>query len=293
LKQRVDRMELLGCPPATNSAAPGTTSMYCSTPRESAHINMPARNASIDGLRGLLAAYVTLWHFLAPTAVFHYLPSAVLVVYCFFAMSAYVLTPTWRGDYLVFLVRRFLRLWPVFALCLIAAGLLSGAALAWTDFAFYPIVPREIVLEINGPMWSLHVEAWAMLAFPAIVWFGKSLTRVVVGMLIFIALGQFEQKLGNGAMFVLGSYLTRYPFNVAALNWRFPQWLGKISYSLYLTHWIVFKACDEWLPRGDHFVGLPLAIGVGYLVWVGAERPSIELSRTVGSMLTRAKMAIA
>ena len=98
---------------------------------------------------------------------------------------------------------------------------------------------------------------------------------------------------GFGALFVLGSYLTRYRFNVAAFNWAIPQWLGKISYSLYLTHWIVLERCVAVSPRFGAIVAIPLALVVGYVVWAGIERPSFELSRKAGSILTRAKMAIA
>lgn len=241
----------------------------------------PTRIASIDGLRGLLAAYVMIWHFVEHRSAYRYLPNGSLAVGLFFIMSAYVLTPAWTGDYPAFLLRRFLRLWPVYAACLTAGALILGVKLTWADFAFYPLTPSPAVWIVDTPIWSLHVEAWAMLAMPFIVWCGKTLPRVVIGTLTFALLSRVNLMLGYGALFVLGSYLTRYPFNAAALNWRVPQWLGKISYSLYLTHWIVFAACDAYLPNIGRFVALPLAIVVGYLVWRVVERRSILLSREV------------
>lgn len=91
----------------------------------------------------------------------------------------------------------------------------------------------------------------------------------------------------------MGSYLVRYRFDFAPLNWAIPQWLGKISYSLYLTHWIVIRACGEWLPAWASIVSLPLAIVVGYLVWRTIETRSIALSHMAGQLVRQTKWKIA
>ncbi|HEY1944612.1 MAG TPA: acyltransferase [Roseiarcus sp.] len=239
----------------------------------------PSRIASIDGLRGLLAAYVMLWHFLAHSPVHAYAPPGTLAVYCFFVMSGYVLTLAWTSDFPVFLLRRFLRLWPVYAVALASGALLSRVDVGWTDFAFYPLTPSVAIWRIDSPIWSLYVEAWAMLAMPFIVWSGKTAPRAAIAILVFVIAGCFELRMACGIFFVVGSHLARYRFDFAALNGSIPQWLGKISYSLYLTHFIVFKTCDAWFQGIDRFLELPIAIAVGYLVWVGIERYSIDLSR--------------
>jgi peptidoglycan/LPS O-acetylase OafA/YrhL len=221
----------------------------------------------------------------------YHLPPASIAVGLFFVMSGYVLTPSWNGDYAAFLVRRFLRLWPVYAACLAAGSLILGVRLAWTDFAFYPIFPPVAAVHADLPVWSLHIEMWAMLAMPFIVWSGKSLPRTVIGALVFAVLGQYEMRFANGALFVLGSYLSRYHFDFAPLNGRVAQWLGRISYSLYLTHWIVLKACALWFPAAV-YVEIPIAFVVSYLVCVTIERASISLSRQASKTIRNLRLQV-
>lgn len=250
-------------------------------------ISDPPRIPSIDGLRGVLAAYIVVFHAACCAGFDVPLSTGALTVGVFFIISGYVLTPRWQGNYPAFLIRRFLRLWPVYAVCLIAGALIVGVKLTWTDFAFYPVFPSAAAFQADGPVWSLYVEAWAMLAIPFIVWSGKTLPRVIVGVFVWGVLGHFEFRFGNGALFTLGSYLSRYRFDVTALNWRVPQWLGKVSYSLYLTHDVVYAAFAKFFPGVNVLLTIPLAFLVGYLVWASVERYSINLSRRAATIVTR------
>ena len=76
------------------------------------------RIPALDGLRGALALVVVLnhvlvvgWHNYAIDAAGH---AAVLV---FFWMSGLVLTRAWDGEFRAFLIRRTIRLAPVYVLC--------------------------------------------------------------------------------------------------------------------------------------------------------------------------------
>ena len=89
-----------------------------------------------------------------------------LAVLVFFAMSAHVLTRAWDGHFVTFLARRIVRLWPVYAVCLVAGGTLLWRMPAWSEFVWYPVASSLS----DPPSWSLCVEAWAMLFTPAIVW---------------------------------------------------------------------------------------------------------------------------
>lgn len=102
----------------------------------------------------------------------------------FFLMSGYVLTPTWKGDYREFLIRRFLRLWPLYALVLAICIPLFGTIVTLGDFVCYPIFPGYSLMHGDGPVWSLRVEMWAMVIFPAIVWAGKTLPRTVAAFVL-------------------------------------------------------------------------------------------------------------
>src|SRR5271157_1497345 len=85
------------------------------------------RVASVDGLRGFLAAVVLIHHVVYPFDQGWTLQVANLAVFAFFAISAYVLTRGWDGRFGVFLGRRFIRLWPAYGLCLAAGYFIAGA----------------------------------------------------------------------------------------------------------------------------------------------------------------------
>ena len=79
----------------------------------------------------------------------------------FFAMSGYVLARGWDGDFLAFLAKRFVRLWPLFALCFAVGASVRHMTPAWTYFFWYPFVydfEKSPVLLADSPMWSQFVE---------------------------------------------------------------------------------------------------------------------------------------
>jgi len=64
------------------------------------------------------------------------------------------------------------------------------------------------------------------------------------------------------------------------------QWVGRLSFSLYLTHEPIVVAAGRLLP-GDMtgfvpLVAIPVALGVAYVFYRGVERPSHQLARWVG-----------
>jgi peptidoglycan/LPS O-acetylase OafA/YrhL len=90
----------------------------------------------LDGLRGLLALWVFLYHVLAITGLWDRLPKALAAVVdgaravdVFIILSGFVITHLLmqaRETYPVFITRRFLRLWPVLTVC-IAVSLVMQA----------------------------------------------------------------------------------------------------------------------------------------------------------------------
>ncbi len=148
---------------------------------------------AFTGLRGVLAVAVMLDHYTAVdfSAVFPLmmLPHFYLAVDLFLLLSGFILARTYEerlrslpfaAGYRMFLWRRVLRLWPLYALTtlvcfgLVRAGLLvflhpdaSWAALGMNLLAVQSWVwPGS---SLNGPGWSISTEWLANLLFPVLV----------------------------------------------------------------------------------------------------------------------------
>jgi len=248
----------------------------------------------VDGLRGVLALYVVVYHITLPLDLSWAFPTALAAVVMFFGLSGYVLTRAWDGRYGSFLLRRFVRLWPVYAGSLAIGYLIADMLPDWRAFFWYPFrAPSDPSLEaVDPPVWSLYIEAWAMPFMPLIAWAGAGPRwRLAIAGLTIIALCRFSPFFIFGAPFVIGSALARYDFRDHLLESPIAQWLGRISYSLYLTHWlvltIVWRMFVAWSggaasPPKIGILCSPMMIGVAWLVWRFIERPSILASRHFG-----------
>ena len=93
------------------------------------------------------------------------------------------------------------------------------------------------------------------------------------------------------SFFVVGAHLARWSPRSAWLEAAPAQSLGKISYSLHLSHWLLFALARQWLGPIGALAALPLAFPVGWLVWATIERPSVATSRWVKSELWRRSVA--
>lgn len=242
------------------------------------------RVTSIDGLRGVLALIVVYQH--TEGCVFHGRTDALgqFAVLAFFTISGYVLTRSWDGDFLAFLARRFVRLWPLFALCLGFGAWLHSAKPEWTYFFWWPFVydpEKSSVLQLDDAVWSLFVEAWAALFMPLIVWCGRSSIRTFAVAAIGVVGFQFDRCFLYATLFVVGAFFADCEFDLRALNGPVVQWLGRISYSLYLTHLFVVRFLEAHFPVGE-CAEIALTLVVAQLVCLAIEQPSIVLSRRAG-----------
>jgi peptidoglycan/LPS O-acetylase OafA/YrhL len=248
----------------------------------------PRRVHALDGLRGALALVVLAHHvcYFAGSTQLDY--AAAISVFIFFILSGYVLTRAYDSRYFIFLARRAVRLWPVFALCLALGGIMQHVTTAPRLFAWIPFVDFHAGvawLEADPPAWSLFVEAWAMPFIPIIAWFGTgSLIRVLALPVAAAIIARVDIRLACTGCFMLGAVLSRWNWRAAPLETGPMQWLGKISYSLYLSHWLVLSACYQALGRPGVILGGMLAFPAAWCVWRLVEQPSIELSRRVGRL---------
>ncbi|HYA73390.1 MAG TPA: acyltransferase family protein [Roseiarcus sp.] len=244
-----------------------------------------ARYASLDGLRGVLAAFVMLAHFQQSAGHPGLLPFAKGCVEAFFVISAYALTVSWNGRFGAFLGKRFLRLWPGYALSLAIASYVSGVAVEWTDYFWYPFKGFNIGCAADPVVWSLYTEVYANLAMPLIILLGRRTWTTALVCISLILLHRYGEDVVYGLFFVVGSYATRFQFDFALLNSRFCQWLGKISFSLYLTHEIVIGVCKFHFPSIWEYVAIPLCLVVATAFWIAVEKPSLWASRQFGKWI--------
>lgn len=235
---------------------------------------MPPRNAALDGLRGALAGIVLVYHCFMDQAWLYHLSN--VAVFGFFVLSGMVLTRGWDGRWLAFLGRRFVRLWPVYAVTLAGALLVSGHDMAWSRFFWWPPIGRAEMPQINPPAWSLCIEAFAMLAMPLFATCRRGVVALAVA--LGCLLGALAvAPLFFGMFFALGAWLSRFEPRTAVLETAPLQWLGRISYPLYLSHWPVIMH----LP-GPLWLKLAAALAVAQLLAVTIERWSIAASRRIG-----------
>jgi peptidoglycan/LPS O-acetylase OafA/YrhL len=254
----------------------------------SASTNINGRVAALDGMRGVLAVVVLAGHVCTPFGITLLLLPSHVAVCMFFIMSGYVLTRSWDDKLATFLLRRFIRLWPVYAATLAVGFFIAGRYPQWTQFFWYPYVDPRDPSTINPQTWSLVLEAWAMPLMPFIVWAGASSAgRAALVMLLVLCAGFFYAPIFVLTFFIAGAFFSRKQVRNAWLESTIPQWLGKISYSLYLSHFLVLIVFVKMLGPWGGIICLPLVFLIGWLTWFAVERPSIWLSRRVSSFRAR------
>ena len=242
-----------------------------------------SRVASVDGLRGLLAALVTVEHFPYLHAQTIFAVPSRLAVMIFFAMSGYVLTRAWDGDLPIFLVRRFVRLWPLYALCLFVGGAAIHHAPPWTYYVWWRVPDDAGYIHGDPAAWSLFIEAWAMPLMPLVVWAGTGPTiRLILAMAALTLAGLAEPRLLFGVLFLGGAFVAGIEWRNRLLESALPQWLGKVSYSLYLSHCLVLALASRAFGPWGGVAAIPAMLVVAWIVWRVLEAPCVRLSQRIG-----------
>ena len=234
-----------------------------------------SRSRALDGIRGLMATVVFVNHIIQLQGNGSLIFAAHVAVWVFFALSGCVLTRSWDGRFLHFLGRRFLRLWPLYALCMGAGYWLAGIPPSVAQLFWIPATAAP--MNVDPPAWSLTIEAWAMLAMPAIVWAGRGPHwRAAFSILLCLLAAVFanDARLLFGMFFVFGAWASQFELHSRILESALPQWLGAISFPLYLSHWLVL----EYAP-GPMAGRVALAIALAWVLTVTVERWSIVISR--------------
>ena len=250
-----------------------------------------ARVASVDGLRGLLAAFVMFAHLVNAAGDGRYIGLANLCVVAFFIISGYVLTRGWRGSYPGFLARRFVRLWPLYALCIAVGGWLAMKPAPLSYYVWFPFMGVERQAPQDPVTWSLFVEAWAMPFMPLIIWLGRRPAAMFAALTLLFASRLWTPDLFYGAFFIIGSHLAGRTMSSKFLDSAPVQWLGRVSYSLYLSHVLTIAVLKHHAPGLWLYLAVPCCLAVAELLCVVIEQPSIALSRRAGRWIDRALAA--
>jgi peptidoglycan/LPS O-acetylase OafA/YrhL len=240
------------------------------------------RISALDGLRGILALVVVARHAGDGFGVRAFDLPAEIAVDIFFIMSSMVLVRSWRGNFPTFLTRRFVRLWPVYAVCITTAFLLRGQTPALHYYWLYPFDDIAGAGSPDQAAWSLAIEARAMLFMPAIVWCSRGpCWRMLAALAVWSGLCFVTPLFEAGGWFLLGACLSHWMPRSSILESRVPQFLGAISYSFYLSHMLVLGIGLRLGGKLGVVIAVPVAFYVGWLLWKLVELPSVTLSRRI------------
>jgi peptidoglycan/LPS O-acetylase OafA/YrhL len=243
----------------------------------------PPKYAFLDALRGVLALMVTVTHILV-WAGFHPWPwVASFAVDGFFVLSGYVLAQSYQGAAWRFFARRAIRLWPVFALTMLAGYALhdtmpSLGAMLWLPGPWYDHLDIA-----NKPAWSLFIEVWLTPLIPFFILLARRRRQAALLLTIAILSANLllRQSLPHyGALLAAGIAAAQYKIIWPAAP--FPAaWFGRQAYSLYLTNWLVLSTAAG-AGRAGVLAAIPLVFIISWAMWHYVEKPSVALARRIG-----------
>jgi peptidoglycan/LPS O-acetylase OafA/YrhL len=226
-------------------------------------------------------------------------------VNCFIILSGFVITMLLeqkQEPYGVFLLRRAMRLFPVYLVCLIFA-LAIRPWLTGTNIGdiprenaenahFWPLLISHLTM-LHGamsekylpesstaflpPAWSISLEMQLYLVAPLLVLlFRRKRGLVLCGLLMSLSFVPKLQITNIGAflpqkmyLFIIGGLLYTYADWIG--SGKVPQglrpglWLGAISYPVYLSHWPLMMAVNALLPRWGNIY---IRAGIEFLIAV-------------------------
>ncbi len=186
----------------------------------------PRASAALDGLRGMAALMVVASH--ASGLGMDFVPGLSMAgigkhgVYLFFAISAYLLTGQWldatpaqrlrAGHWVHYLLRRVLRIYPLYSLVLVIGWALAskGLGVALDGAA---VLRHLLLLEGRGIYWSVPVEFHYYLVIPVLaLWLGSAVPATARMLVVLAVLGLVMWTWPSGSA----------PTNGAALGFYLP-----------------------------------------------------------------------
>lgn len=247
---------------------------------------MNSRLDFIQALRAIAALSVVYFH--SHFAIKHFPQEYVfslpliseygfLGVQLFFVISGFIIckiSDFGRFNSRDFLIKRFFRIYPLYFIFCAISFLLASTAdvrLGGLDYSILTFV--KSVLVIPQPAGPIYAVGWSLeheVVFYAVAWFMLRIGGVNALLIAYVAIfvmsfywdGWDCRLFSQSGYFLLGIVLYkvwgRWRQNFLALDvkWRTPGilvFLGNISYSLYLVHWLVFPA----MSRASSYLNIP------------------------------------
>jgi hypothetical protein len=137
----------------------------------------------------------------------------------------------------------------------------------------------------DPPAWTIYMEAWATPFLLPMFWVAKrSRATSLLAPPLCAAFILIDDRLYFLLFFAIGVAAAQFRIAWPPTVPRWSIWLGKISFSLYLSHWLLLTAGISALGRPGILLGILSALPVAWLVWRFVEHPSITLSRRVGHL---------
>jgi peptidoglycan/LPS O-acetylase OafA/YrhL len=223
---------------------------------------------ALEGLRGLAALWVAYAHALnsngldrtysVPIPFNLYLNASHGAILIFFVLSGYVIgltnqKPFSRANAVRYLLRRLIRLYPIYAISIILAVLASPHD-TWKTIVgnlLFLQVPIAALLSGNGVLWTLHYEIVYYLIFIAIWYFRPKIKPLVWGTLIVACSGWF---IPTAFPKLLSSYAVGWLF------WLFGLYLAwkkhpstSISKVPLVAYLLIFIATDRLAYIGKEY----------------------------------------
>lgn len=255
----------------------------------------PGFNFNLEALRGF-AAVVVVWHHLIyhhqyfdpnymPTGVWAFNPPGPFAVNIFFLLSGFVIgkshpEPLTSTGILPYLRKRFVRLYPIYVLAVLAGAAASGFTLplhAIGQHLYFWASWGDPIMFENNPLWSLQYEVVFYLAFvplsllavrPWVSAFGTALLGIGA---LFLEASGFHSAL---AQFLIGFSFWAVGWALSALPMadgptRWPRLLSALLLLLSIEHldpltmWAT--QLTTWLAEHQHPVNSHWALNYAVL----------------------------
>jgi peptidoglycan/LPS O-acetylase OafA/YrhL len=191
-----------------------------------------------------------------------------------------------------------LRRWPFLSIAGVALLVLGGAYWGNPSLVYLPAFLAGAVIAASFATLRRRASAISSARFGSVIWAAVAVLALVALILFWLVRSPAEQDPGLRALTSTISSLGAVILVLVAafwsplvrlLNTRFFQWLGRISFSIYLVHAPIALAAVYWLGPRRWFLAMAIAIAASLLVAVlftrFVEIPSHRLSKYVGEAI--------